>query len=85
MARAFFVVKLLVNLRAILRVAFLLAVFLLALGYLVPPFPAFGVWRHLARLNLARDEKLESTEKGQDVEKIADSSRTGRMNGSAGI
>ena len=34
-ARASFVVKLLVNLRAILRVVFLLAVFLLALGVVV--------------------------------------------------
>jgi hypothetical protein len=41
----------------------------------------FGVWRHLARLNLARDEKLGSTEKGQDVEKIANSSRTSLMDG----
>jgi hypothetical protein len=40
----------------------------------------FGVWRHVARLNLARDEKLESTEKGQAIEKHSASSRTGRMN-----
>ena len=41
-----------------------------SVAYLVPPFQAFGVWRHLARLNLARDGKLGSTEKGQEIEKL---------------
>jgi len=45
----------------------------------VPPFPALGASRYVARLNLARDETLGSTEKGQDDEKIEVSFRTGRM------
>ena len=49
-----------------------------SVAYLGPPYRAFGVRSHLARLSVAGYKDLRSTEKGQHHRKLWDGYRTGR-------